>query len=151
MVVPLGEDVGLLSWVLLAVLVLKDNGDGQALSLLEDLLVAALVGVGDIQFAVVVLEGVLRGSFYEVVHDEDGDAVVLPVPLVDLVEYLGGFVDLEADLPGIQVEDGLEESPQRFRLFYNRSKLLIFRHDLDENITLVLVLLTADLKHMALL
>lgn len=69
MVVPLREDVGLLSCVLLAVLVLKHDGDGQTLPLLEDLLVPALVGVGDIQLTVVVLEGVLRGSFYEVVHD----------------------------------------------------------------------------------
>lgn len=107
-VVPLGQDVGLFPCILLAVLILEDDGDGEALPLLKDLLVSALVGVGDVEFAVVILKGVLRGSLDEVVHDEDGDAIILPVSLVDLVEYLGGFVYFEVYLAGVEVEDGLE-------------------------------------------
>jgi hypothetical protein len=75
-----------------------------------------LVGIGDVNFAVVVLERMFGGNFCEIVHDEDRDAVILAVALVDLIEYLGRFVDFEVDFAWIEIEDSLEQSSQRLGL-----------------------------------
>jgi hypothetical protein len=67
-VVPVSQDEQLPLPIYHALLALEDDGDREALLLLEALLIG-LHAVADIQFCVVVLEGVFGGAVGEVVHD----------------------------------------------------------------------------------